>query len=52
MKEEFEKIIAPTDSRFRSDVKQLELGDLGIKIKIFRKLYTFLSVIFYIIRIN
>ena len=30
MKEEFEKIIAPTDSRFRTDVRRLELGDLGI----------------------
>ena len=29
MKDEFGKVIAPTDSRFRTDVKQLELGDLG-----------------------
>lgn len=29
LKEEFEKVIAPTDSRFRSDIRQLELGDLG-----------------------
>jgi hypothetical protein len=28
MKDEFEKVIAPTDSRFRTDVRQLELGDL------------------------
>jgi hypothetical protein len=31
MKEEFEKIIAPTDSRFRTDVRRLELGDLGMR---------------------
>lgn len=29
-KDEFKNIIAPTDSRFRSDVRQLELGNLGI----------------------
>ena len=29
MKDEFKNIIAPTDSRFRTDVKQLELGDMG-----------------------
>ena len=29
LREDFEKIIAPTDSRFRTDVKKLELGDLG-----------------------
>lgn len=29
LKEDFEKVIAPTDSRFRTDVKKLELGDLG-----------------------
>lgn len=31
MKPEFENLIAPTDSRFRPDVKQLELGNLGWK---------------------
>jgi hypothetical protein len=29
MKAGIEKVIAPTDSRFRTDIKQLELGDLG-----------------------
>ena len=29
MKDEFQKVLAPTDSRFRTDIKQLELGDLG-----------------------
>jgi hypothetical protein len=28
LKEDFENKLAPTDSRFRSDIKQLELGDL------------------------
>ena len=27
--EDMEKTIAPTDSRFRTDVRQLELGNLG-----------------------
>ncbi len=29
MKEDLRKVLAPTDSRFRTDIKQLELGDLG-----------------------
>lgn len=29
MKPDFEKLLAPTDSRFRSDLRQLELGNLG-----------------------
>ena len=29
LKPEFEKLIAPTDSRFRTDIRKLELGDLG-----------------------
>ena len=29
MKDDFRKLLAPTDSRFRTDIKQLELGDLG-----------------------
>ena len=29
MKDDFHKQLAPTDSRFRTDIKQLELGDLG-----------------------
>ncbi len=29
LKEEFEKVIAPTDSRFRTDIRQLEFGNLG-----------------------
>ena len=29
LKPEFEKHIAPTDSRFRTDIRKLELGDLG-----------------------
>lgn len=29
LKDEFVNVIAPTDSRFRSDVRKLELGDLG-----------------------
>ena len=29
MKEEFKHLIAPTDCRFRTDIKQLELGNLG-----------------------
>lgn len=28
-KDELKSVIAPTDSRFRSDVRQLELGNLG-----------------------
>lgn len=32
LKEGMEKVIAPTDSRYRGDVKQLELGDLGMVI--------------------
>jgi hypothetical protein len=28
LKDEFKNLIAPTDSRFRSDIRQLELGDL------------------------
>ncbi len=28
MKDEFKNLIAPTDSRFRTDIRQLELGDL------------------------
>ena len=31
MKDEFKNLIAPTDSRFRSDVRHLEIGDLGGK---------------------
>ena len=30
VKQGFEKILAPTDSRYRSDVRELELGNLGI----------------------
>lgn len=30
IKNDMSKVIAPTDSRFRTDIRQLELGDLGI----------------------
>lgn len=30
LKNDMAKVIAPTDSRFRTDIRQLELGDLGI----------------------
>ena len=39
MKEDFRKLLAPTDSRFRTDIKQLELGDLG------NFLYNYLPII-------
>lgn len=41
MFKEQEGVIAPTDSRFRSDIRGLELGDLGKrKIKlIFKKVF-------------
>jgi hypothetical protein len=29
IKNDMEGVIAPTDSRYRSDIRQLELGDLG-----------------------
>ena len=33
MKDEFKNKLAPTDSRFRQDIRQLELGNLGENIK-------------------
>lgn len=30
LKPEYEGLIAPTDSRYRSDIRSLENGDLGI----------------------
>ncbi len=30
MKEEFEQLLAPTDCRFRADIKALENGNLGL----------------------
>jgi hypothetical protein len=32
IKDEFKDKLAPTDSRFRQDIRQLELGNLGKKI--------------------
>lgn len=32
LRPEFEKEIAPTDSRLRPDIKQLELGNIGIEL--------------------
>ena len=29
LKDEFKSVLAPTDSRFRSDIRFLEMGDLG-----------------------
>lgn len=34
LKPHLEKLIAPTDSRFRTDMKQLELGNLGSIVKV------------------
>ena len=38
MKEEFKNLLAPTDCRFRTDIKALEVGNLGKNRILFLKL--------------